>query len=137
MTPMVVVHHRGRAGTCIGGPDMDQTTRQQGRLDEHAVDQTVGRLLEDWLQSIEYAVRPRTLERYTQHVRRHAGPLIGHISLASLTSKDLQLAYAARARAGLSATSILHMHRALRQAFAQAVKWGLVEANVADRVNPP
>ena len=119
---------------------MAEPTSRRGfsaSTDGHVTGETVEEFLEEWLQSIAYSVRPRTWERYAQYVRLHVSPLIGKIPLKSLRPKDLQLAYAEPARAGLSNTSILHMHRAVHRAFAQAHEWGFVDRNVAAQVNPP
>lgn len=104
---------------------------------EQTADGTLGTFLEEWLQSIEYSMRPRSWQRYCQYVRIHTTPTIGHLPLASLHAKDLQLLYAERMRDGMSATSTLHLHRTLHGALSQAQNWGLVATNVARHVNPP
>ena len=98
---------------------------------------TVAEFLEDWLQSISYSVRPRTARRYAEYVRLHALPSLGNLPLASLSPKDLQILYAGRMRSGLSAMSVLHLHRTLHRALGQAQRWGLIEVNPAALVDPP
>ena len=38
---------------------------------------------------------------------------------------------------GLSNTTVLHLHRVLREALAHAVKWGIIARNVAEAASPP
>ena len=77
----------------------------------------VGAFLEDWLESIAYSIRPRTLERYQEYVRLHAIPTIGALELRALEPRDLQLLYSRRIEAGLSLMSVLHLHRVLHRAL--------------------
>jgi integrase len=100
-------------------------------------DERLGDFLEDWLTSIQHSVRPRTWRRYAEYVRLHIKPTLGTVTLSSLEARDLQHLYSGRMRAGLSPTSILHLHRALHRALSQAQLWGLVDVNVTTLVHPP
>ena len=99
--------------------------------------QTVGQFLQSWLETTKAAVRPRTWIRYEQYVRLHAIPGIGRVALTKLTPQHLQRLYANRLEAGLSPTSVAHLHTVLHGALSQATKWGLTSRNVASLVTPP
>ena len=99
--------------------------------------QTVGQFLASWLEAIRPSIRERTWVRYEQYVRLHATPTLGKVSLTRLTPQHLQRLYADRLKAGLSATSVHHLHAMLHSALDQAVRWTLVARNVAGLVDPP
>lgn len=108
---------------------------------------TVGDYLRRWLR--DYAVHnvaPSTLARYTSIIERHLIPALGSLRLRDLRPPHLQAAYggflAAGGRrdsreGGLSPRSVLHHHRLLKEALAQAVRWQLLAYNPADAVTPP
>lgn len=106
---------------------------------------TVKEYLERWLQ--DYArssVAPKTFERYAEIVRLHLIPALGAIPLAKLQPLHIQGCYSDALRAGrrdgkggLSAQTVLHHHRVLREALQQAVRWQLLARNPADAVEPP
>lgn len=99
--------------------------------------QTVGQYLEGWLESARPSLRPRTWARYEQYLRLHAIPEIGRLSLAKLGPQHLQRLYSSRLEAGLSPTSVAHLHAVLHRALGQAARWGLVARNVAGLVTRP
>jgi integrase len=114
-----------------------QQTRAQG-LPVPAERQTVGRYLERWLADVaERTVRASTFVRYRELLVIHAIPVIGNRPLAKLSPQDLQALYAEKQRAGLSAQTVVHLHRVLHRALVQAVRWNLMVRNVADLVDPP
>lgn len=99
--------------------------------------QTVAQFLSSWLGCVRPSLRPRTWLRYEQYVRVHIIPEIGRVSLARLTPQHLQLLYGSRLEAGLSPTTVRHVHTVLHGALEQAARWGLVARNVADLALPP
>lgn len=99
--------------------------------------QAVGKYLESWLEAARPSVRPQTHRRYEQYVRLHAVPVIGRVSLSKLSPLHLQRLYKDRQDAGLSATSVRHLHAVIHRALGQAARWGYVARNVADLVTPP
>jgi integrase len=114
-----------------------QQTQAQG-LPVPAERQTVGHYLERWLTDVaERSVRTSTFVRYRELLVLHAIPVIGSRPLAKLSPQDLQALYAQKQRAGLSAQTIVHLHRVLHRALVQAVRWNLVARNVVDLVDPP
>jgi integrase len=98
---------------------------------------TVGEFVARWLESSEPRLRPATFRRYHDMLNRHAVPLIGHIKLAKLTPFDLQRLYADRLDAGLSTTTVHHLHVMLHGALKQAMRWGMVTRNVTEMVDAP
>lgn len=107
---------------------------------------TVADYLQRWLE--DYArpkTAPKTYEGYAQIIRCHLVPALGAIPLAKLRPQHVQAYYSRmlhRGRAdgkegGLSAQTILHHHRLLKEAFHQAVRWQLIAHSPIDVVEPP
>jgi integrase len=107
---------------------------------------TVKDYLEQWLT--DYAkvnVGAKTYERYESIVKQHLIPSLGPILLTKLQPLHVQGCYSKALvsgrkdgrEGGLSAQTVLHHHRLLREALKQAVLWQLVGRNVADAVEPP
>ena len=106
---------------------------------------SIGEYLRTWLKDYaEQHVSGKTFERYTQIVENNLVPMIGSIMLPKLQPLHIQGMYSkqlnsgrANGKGGLSPQTVLHHHRLLRKALAQAVRWNLLLANPADRVEPP
>ena len=91
-----------------------------------------------WLDT--YAATNTTLKTqqgYRNNVKCYVQPHLGHIPLQSLTGRNIQSLYSWMLKKGLSATSVVQVHRILRQALSHGVKWGLLTRNVADATTPP
>jgi integrase len=99
--------------------------------------QTVGDFLTEWLEGQRQRLRPNTWKRYEEYVRLHAIPTLGRVKLAALSPQHLDRLYAQRLAAGLSPTTVHHIHAVLHKALEQAVRWNLVPRNVAGLVDPP
>jgi integrase len=106
---------------------------------------TVGEFLDRWLNHIKSQVTPKSYERYSGLVNQNIKPAIGALLLAKLRSVHISAAYTAALESGrrdgkeggLSPRTVGHMHRVLKQALSQAVKWELLVRNPADAVDPP
>jgi len=98
---------------------------------------TVEQYLKSWLNITKQSVRERTWVRYEQFVRLHAIPKLGSKKLAALKPDHLQGLYADCLAAGLSPTTVHHLHAMLHRALRQGVRWNKVQRNVADLVDPP
>jgi integrase len=105
---------------------------------------TVAAYLEQWLEHMRPLVSPRTHERYGELARKNLVPRLGGLPLARLQAIQISTAYAqalARGRVdgtgGLSARTVLHMHRLTKMALRKAVRWRLLGRNPADDVDPP
>lgn len=99
--------------------------------------QTVGQFLHGWLEATRPSIRERTWVRYEQYVRLHAEPALGKVALPRLAPQHLQRLYADRLAAGSSPTTVHHLHAMLHRALKQAMRWNLVQRNVAELVDPP
>ena len=71
-------------------------------------------------------------------------PKIGNIYLTQLKPEHLQKYYSDRlshgrwdGKGGLSPRSVRHHHMTLHSALQNAVRWGLIQRNPADTVDPP
>ena len=106
---------------------------------------TVAQYLERWLA--DYAkvnVSPKTYEGYEEFIRVHLVPAFGAHPLPKLTPLHIQNYYSRAlqtgrrdGKGGLSARTVLHHHRVLREALQLAVRWQLLVRNPADAVEPP
>jgi integrase len=99
--------------------------------------QTVAQYLSAWLDTIKPTVGVGTWKRYEEIVRLHLIPAIGSQSLAKLSPQSVQALYAAKLEAGLSTTTVHHIHAALHLALESAVSLDLVARNVTNRVTAP
>ncbi len=100
--------------------------------------QTLGQYLERWLEdSAKPTIRAKTYASYAQLVRLYLLPELGCVQLTRLTPRDVQAFLNRRLEAGLSARTVQYTHAVLRRALNQALKWGLVQRNVAALVDAP
>jgi integrase len=105
---------------------------------------TVAAFLERWIEHMQGQVSPRSHERYAEIGRKNLAPLLGGLALTKLQPAHISQTYAtalARGRrdgkGGLSARTVTHMHRVLREALQQGVRWQMLARNPADAVKPP
>lgn len=105
---------------------------------------TMAQHLESWLGHVRSQVTPRTHERYSELVRKNIVPLIGSVHLTKLRSVQISDAYAKAladgrrdGKGGLSPSTVIYMHRLIKHALAQAVRWGMIARNPVDAVSPP
>jgi integrase len=93
---------------------------------------------------MEGQVSPRSHERYAEIARKNIAPLLGGLGLMKLQPAHISQAYTKALTSGrrdgsggLSPRTVTHMHRVLREALQQAVRWQLLARNPADAVKPP
>ncbi len=106
---------------------------------------TLAEYLEYWLENYaQTKVSPKTFESYAEFIRLYIIPKLGQHKLAKLQVAHIQSYYTQmltsgrlKRAGGLSAQSVLHQHRILRQALQQAVKWQFLGRNPADAVVAP
>jgi integrase len=99
---------------------------------------TLAEYLEKWLS--DYAkpnLSPRGFERYQGIITKHLIPDFGSITLTQLKPEHLQKHYTGKLNSGLSAGTVRYHHAVIHKALQTAVKWGLVNRNVADGVDVP
>jgi integrase len=99
--------------------------------------QTVQAYLSAWVETMKPIIRYRTWQRYDEIVRLHILPTLGKLALARLTAQQVQHLYSAKLSAGLTATTVAHLHAVLHRALAAAVRLGAVPRNVCDLVDAP
>jgi integrase len=109
-----------------------------------ATRETIATFLDRWIEHMQGQVSPRSLERYAELCRNNIVPLLGAIPLTKLQPAQISQAYAKALASGrrdgtggLSPLTVHHMHRVLREALQQAVRWQLLARNPADAVRPP
>lgn len=95
-----------------------------------------------WFETYRKEVAPsrqraRSLERLDDIIRLHITPSIGHLRLDALKPGHLNALYNEKLAAGLSPASVRQIHANIRRALAVAVKWQLIQQNVATLVDPP
>src|SRR5262249_17072345 len=100
--------------------------------------------LNRWLTYMASQLSPRSHERYTEIVQKNLVPALGAIHLTKLRSRNIAEAYAQAltggrrdGKGGLSASTVVYMHRVLNQALGQAVAWHELVRNEAASVKPP
>ncbi len=106
---------------------------------------TVADFLNRWLA--DYAkpkVSSKTYERYREMINGHILPELGSYLLPKLAPLHIQSFYSRAlsggrkdGRGGLSSQTVVHLHRVLHKALAQAVKWQLLSRNPTDAVEAP
>ena len=99
---------------------------------------TVGRFLDGWLNKV---VRPRnrpsTFQSYKGLVELHLSPALGFLRLSRLAPGDVQEFMNERLASGLSPRKVGYLRAVLRAALNWAIRWDLVNRNVATLVDPP
>src|SRR5262249_14545277 len=106
--------------------------------------ETIGSFLDRWIEHMRGQVSPRSLERYTELCRKNIAPLLGSVALTKVQPAQISAAYAKAlasgrrdGQGGLSPRTVTHIHRVLREALQQAVRWQLLARNPADACRPP
>ena len=105
---------------------------------------SLSEFLERWLDYMKSQVSPRSHERYAEIARKNIVPLLGQAKVLKLNALQISQAYAKAlesgrrdGKGGLSPRTVHHMHRVLKQALAEALRWNLLSRNPADAVDPP
>jgi integrase len=105
---------------------------------------TVAQFLDRWLDHMKSQISTKSHARYSELARKNVVPLLGAVNLAKLRPAAISAAYSKAlthgrrdGKGGLSPQTVIHMHRILKQALGQAVKWELLNRNPVDAVDPP
>ncbi|MBN1856521.1 MAG: site-specific integrase [Dehalococcoidia bacterium] len=100
--------------------------------------ETVADYMKRWLETYcATNTTPRTQQGYRGYVNRYVNPSIGAIHIQALTGRDIQGLYSNMVERGLSATTIVQLHRIVKESLSHAVKWGILSRNPADAATPP
>ena len=109
---------------------------------------SVAEYLEHWLSvDVDRRVAAKSAERYRQIIRHQIIPRLGNLPMRKLSAVHIEAAEAdlqqrgcvkgSKAGQGLTAQTVLHVHRTLSQALSHAVKTGVLFRNPAEQVKPP
>jgi integrase len=99
--------------------------------------ETVAHFLQQWLTGSRSRVRPRTWDRYEEHVRLHLVPALGRLPLGRIGPSDVQRMSSELIARGLSPATARRAHATLRAALQEAVRWHLIPHNPAALAAPP
>lgn len=109
-------------------------------LNPNATDtrQTVEQYLWAWHETMHPPrIRESTWIRNEQFIRLQIVPAIGRVRLAQLNRMHLQQLYARCLAAGLSSTTVNHLHGVLHHALKDAMRSDLIPRNIAELASPP
>jgi integrase len=82
-------------------------------------------------------IRPKTAAVYRGYIRREITPRIGSMRLRDVRPVHVQRVIDAAMAAGLSARTVVQVHRILHAAFRSAVRLQVLASNPSDGVTPP
>lgn len=126
---MARVSHEGQRVTVYGKTKEEARQKMKAlksRQDQGLLLVSSQMLLKDylplWLEEIQYDVRPKTLADYSDLVRCHIIPRLGHIRLAKLSREDVQRAWGNMLSEGHSASVVEHCHLRLSKALNDAME---------------
>ena len=99
---------------------------------------TLGEFMTNYMENVaKNNLRPKTIEGYEHLIKRHINPEIGRIKLTQLRPEHLQSFYSRKVQSGLSKRTVQFMHSIIHKTLKQALKWGVVNRNVAALVEAP
>lgn len=98
--------------------------------------QTVGELLDEWLESRKDAVREKTIEDYRGMVETHLKPAFGQRKVTELSPSDVARLIMKMKRAGLKTWTVKKALTPLSSAYAVAVRDGLVASSPTTKLLP-
>jgi integrase len=110
--------------------------RDQG-LPPVTENQTVRQYLTGWVETVRPTLGKASAYKYGSYVKLHVIPTLGSLQLAKLTAQHLQRLYAAKLNEGLTPTTVNLIHKVLHRALEDALRWGLVQRNVCELIDPP
>ena len=94
---------------------------------------TLAEFLNRWLDHIKMQLGPKSYERYSEIARKNIIPALGGVMLTKLRPAQISGAYAKAlsqgrrdGTGGLSASTVVYMHRIIKHALRQAQRWDLI-----------
>jgi integrase len=100
--------------------------------------QRLGEYLQQWFEEVhKQEIRVTTYMKHRCLLNKHIIPALGHVQLQKLTPQHIQTFYTQKLNEGLAPGSVKNLHKILRNALKNAVRWSLVTRNVCDQVSPP
>ncbi|MBA2678102.1 MAG: site-specific integrase [Ktedonobacteraceae bacterium] len=100
---------------------------------------TVEQYMRKWLDEVVQPPRKRirTHHLYDENVRLYINPMLGKIAISKLTPLEVQGFVNALVARGYKPRTVQIAHGILRNALNQALRWGMVQRNVASLVTLP
>ena len=99
---------------------------------------TLREYLEEWIRTYgQTNVEPTTARGYQEKFRNYIYGTIGGVQLSQLRPEHADRVYAGMMERGLSANTVLHLHRALNRALVLAVRSRRISHNPLSMVTPP
>jgi integrase len=104
---------------------------------------TLTEYLDDWLDGQRLRLQPVTLDAYRQTIACYVAPALGGTALADLDPRQLERLYAdlldhgGRNAQPLALRTIRYVHAVLHKALGDAVRTGVIDTNIGDRVALP
>ena len=98
-------------------------------------------MLEDWFAVASTGWAPTTIRQTRSVLDSYLYPHLGHLAVADVTAATIDAVYATLRRSGgvrqqpLSSGTLARVHVVLRAAFAQAMRWGWIWDNPAERTH--
>ena len=94
--------------------------------------------LRTWLENtVKPRIRPLTYAGYKVNIENHLIPTLGRIKVDQLTPQHVQGMLNNRLAAAFSTKTVAYVHQVLRTALTLAVRWEIVNRNVAKLVDKP
>lgn len=154
------VYRRGQDGRWLAAISLDDGRRKTSPtfhlkrdadawLDQARIEAAGGQLratnrasldqhLADWLRTKRSSLAASTLRSYRGHLKQHVtGTWLGAIRLTALRPQDLMRRYDELEQAGLSRTTVHHIHAIIRAALEDAVRWEALAKNPARYAKAP
>jgi integrase len=104
----------------------------------------LAQFLDRWLEYMHSQVSPKSHERYSEIIRKNIIPALGGMLITKLHPSQISQMYAEAlsggrrdGKGGLAPTTVVYMHRLMKHALAQAVRWEVLSRNPAEAVEPP
>ena len=116
--------------------DALRVQREQGSLVKTAQD-SFGDFLDKWLAYKQPHIRQTTYWDYEAHIRRFVKPILGSHKLSKLTPMHVESMVASMMNNDRPAAQVKRCLKLTSMALTQALDWGLVGRNVAERIKPP
>jgi integrase len=98
---------------------------------------SVEKFMEHWLEAAKDSVKPNTWRPYEAITGLHLVPAIGKTKLDKLNALQLHTLYKGKLASGLSPRRVQYIHVTVKKASNVAMRWQLVNKNVAAFAKPP
>jgi integrase len=94
--------------------------------------------LRQWFEEIHaLKFRASTYKTYRGMIDNHILPALGHFPIQKITAQKIQSLYSEKSKAGFSPSLVRSLHKILRPAFDNAVKWRLIAYNPCNSLSLP